>query len=405
MKHNKLILTFWLILSGIIIGSSSYAQTDNYSCNVTCLNQPSHVMQGVKVDLYNSNNQLIASTFTDDQAFFNFENLNVGESYTAKFEYNAENTYVDLEDAFAILGYILGFTELNEYQLIAADVDGNNVVNHSDFLTVLIDHYIFQQPFPVGEWILPDWEFTLDANKATGGPAGVISSGNVQDDDDMIDKSIYNVQTNYQDIISFNGLNTIKIPVYFDQEIKISGIALIAEYNKDLFEIVKIESPIEDINYNVNNGEIRMAWTYSNQYENTASKPIANIYLKQKAYSKTSVIEKINIQNESHILDIKGNKVPFIGFTSNEFKTATMPNSESIVFPNPCKDHFFIRLDSGLENAEYTLYNSLGQIVDQKNIMNNTQQIEISTRGLEKGIYYYHINYQSKSITGPISIQ
>jgi len=403
MKHISTILAVLFTFSGIIFSNSSYSQTDNYSCNVTCLNQPNHIMQGVQVDLYDANNQLIATTFTDDQAFFNFENLNIGESYTAKFTYDAENTFVDMEDAFTVLSYILGFTELDEYQLIAADVDGNNVVNHSDFLTILINYYVFQQPFPVGDWILPDWEFTV-GNKATGGPAGGISSGNVRDDDET-GKSLYEVRTDYNDIISFEGLNTIKVPVYLDQEMKISGLALIGEFNSDLFEVVKIESPIEDMNYNVNNATIRMAWTYTSQFENINSEPIANVYLRQKEYTKDADIEKINILSESHVLDAKGNKVPFIGFTSNEFKTAVIPDAETFIYPNPCNNYFNIQLGSDITDAEYILYNSLGQIVDQRNISNNNQNLVISTEGLQKGIYYYQINYQSKSITGPISIQ
>lgn len=403
MKHISTILAVLFTFSGLLFSNSSFSQTDNYSCNVTCLNQPNHLMQGVQVDLYDANNQFIATTFTDEQAFFNFENLNIGESYTAKFTYDAENTYVDLQDAFTLLYYVMGFTDLNEYQLIAADVDGNGNVDYSDFVTILIDYYIFQQPFPVGDWIIPDWEFTVGGNKDTGGPANGISAGNIQTDDP--DKSLYQVQTDYNGLISFDGLNTIKVPIYFNEEMNISGIALIAEYNNQLFDVVKIESPIEDMNYNVNNGNIRMAWTYTNKFENTSSNAIANIYLRQKEYTKDINTEKINILPESHILDVKGNKVPFIEFTSSEFKTATLPNVESVVYPNPCNDYFFVQLDNEQENVEYILYNAIGQIIDQRMISNGSQRIEISTNGLQKGIYYYQINYQSKSITGPISIQ
>lgn len=403
MKHTSVILAVLFTFTGIFLSISSYSQTDSYSCNVNCLNQPNHIMQGVQVDLYDSNDQLIESTFTDDEAYFYFEDLNIGEPYTAKFSYEAENTYVDLQDAFAVLYYVLGLSDLNDYQLIAADVDGNGDVNYSDFFTILVDYYIFQQPFPVGDWILPDWEFTVGGNKETGGPAGTLSSGNIQSDDP--DKSFYQVQTDYNEIISFDDLNTIKVPVYFNEEMKISGIAIIAEYNSQLFEVVNIESPIKDMNYNINNGEIRMAWTYSNIFENTSSEAIANVYLRQKEYTKDINIEKINILSESHILDSKGNKVPFIQFTSNEFKTSVLPDAESVVYPNPCKDYFFVQLGDEQDNAEYILYNAMGQTVDQGIISNASQRTEISTIGLKKGIYYYHINYQSKSITGPISIQ
>lgn len=403
MKHIKIFIAVWLVLFTLLIAFSSFAQTDNYSCNVICLNQPDHVMEGVQVDLYDSNGQFVANTMTDTQGYFYFDNLLVGESYTAKFEYDAENTYVDLEDAFAILFYVLGFTEFNEYQEIAANVDGNNHVNFQDFLIVLIDYYIMQQPFPVGDWILPDWEFTIDANKATGGPAGGFSSGNINDDDGT-DKNIYQAIAEYDNEMAIEDLNVFEVPVYLKQYNEISGIALIAHFNDELYDVIDIKSPIEDINYSVIDHEIRIAWTDASEFENKSDLAIANIYLKQKHYTSYEKTERLEILNESHVLDTKGHKIPFIEFSSNEFKTASLQNNQSLIYPNPCEDFFYIQIEDNFESAEYILYNALGQIVDQR-IINSSEQIKISTAEMQKGIYYYHINYQSKSITGPLSIR
>lgn len=404
MKHLKTFITVWLILLSILIAFSSFAQTDNYSCNVVCLNEPSHVMEGVKVDLFNLDNQLIGTTYTDDQGYFYFEELLIGESYTAKFEYDAENIYVDLEDAISILFYVVGLIDFDEIQMIAADVDGNEEVDFADFYTVMIDYFIRQQPFPVGDWILQDWEFTLYGNKATGGPAGGILAGQIEIDDDD-EKASYFVHTEYKNTISFDGLNTVKVPVYLNLDEEISGVAIIAEFNDDLFELIKIESPIEDINYHVKNGEIRFGWAYTNKFINKSKKAIVNVFLKQKKFSKYENIEKLNILDLSHVLDSKGNKIEYVDFSSSQLKAATISNDQAIsVFPNPCKDYFYIQLDESFENAELKLYNSLGQIEIKGNI-NNKDMIKISTAEMQKGIYYYHINNQSKSITGPISIR
>lgn len=403
MKNTKIFLVAWLIVIALLLTITSIAQTDNYSCNVICLNQPDHVMQGVNVDLYDANDQLIGTTTTDEAGYFYFENLNIGESYVAKFNYDAENNYVDIADAFQILFYTFGYIDFDEIQLLAADVNGDNEVNIQDFFIVLIDFYINQNDFPVGNWILPDWEFTIDGDKATGGPSGTIVTGNIGDGQD---KSTYFVETDYSDIINIENLNVIEVPLYYNQNEKIAGLGIIAEYNSDLFEIVDIKSPIQDLNYNVKKNEIRIGWTNTEAYKTTQEAPLATIYLRQKYYTHGEQIENIEIKNESHILDAKGNKMPFITFRSHAFKTAGIEEYETVnIYPNPCSNYFNIQLSNDISTAEYKLYNGLGQLIDAQTITNNGGQAQISTENLKKGIYFYQVNYQSKSITGPLSIR
>jgi hypothetical protein len=355
------------------------------------------------VDLYDANDQLIGTTTTDEAGYFYFENLNIGESYVAKFNYDAENNYVDIADAFQILFYTFGYIDFDEIQLLAADVNGDNEVNIQDFFIVLIDFYINQNDFPVGNWILPDWEFTIDGDKATGGPSGTIVTGNIGDGQD---KSTYFVETDYSDIINIENLNVIEVPLYYNQNEKIAGLGIIAEYNSDLFEIVDIKSPIQDLNYNVTKNEIRIGWTNTEAYKTTQEAPLATIYLRQKYYTHGEQIENIEIKNESHILDAKGNKLPFITLRSHAFKTAGIEEYETVnIYPNPCSNYFNIQLSNDISTAEYKLYNGLGQLIDAQTITNNGGQAQISTENLKKGIYFYQVNYQSKSITGPLSIR
>ncbi len=403
MKYSKLLLVACVTVLGSLLTTTSIAQTDSYSCNVICLNQPDYVMQGVSVDLYDANNQFIGSTTTDDQGYFHFQNLNIGESYVAKFNYDAENTFVDISDAYQILNYTLGYTDFNEVQLAAADVNGDNDVDTDDFNILLDDYYVNQNEFPIGDWILPDWEFTLDGDKAMGGPQGAIVNGNIGDD---IDKSTYFVETNYSDIITIEDLSIVEVPIYYNQDEKITGLGMVADYNSDLFEIVKIESPLEGLYSSVIKNEIRIGWTNTAAFKITNDAPIAIIYLSQKHYTQSEQIEKININNESHILDAKGNKIPFITFRAHTFKTATQDELENIaVYPNPCTNYFNIRLSEDMENAEYKLFNSLGQLIDNQYIINSANQVQISTEHLKKGIYYYLINSRSKSTTGQLFIR
>lgn len=403
MKNTKIFLTSWIIFIGLLIGFSSFAQTDSYSCNLVCLNQPDYVFEGVQVDLYNQDGQFLETTFTDSEGFFHFQELQIGNQYTAKFSYDASNDFVDLSDAFSLLSYLSGNIDFNEAQLIAADVNGNNQVNMGDFVTILVKYYILQQPFPVGDWILPDWEFVMTAEKTTGGPSGGIASGNLNND--VPDKDFYQIAMGYNDIVEFENSELI-VPIYFDHQVSLSGAGIVLSFNNDLFEITNIESSLEDFQYHVADGKVRVAWVNEKPTKFSTESPFINIHLKQNYYTNKPEVESFNVMEGTHILNEKGQKTPFVGLVSNEFKTVSIGQlGSNRVYPNPCSDHVFVTIPADVNNVDVKIYNILGQLVLAEKYSNVDQQIEIQTQGLDNGQYYYQINYLSKSFSGPLSIR
>lgn len=406
MKKINLLSSSWLIVIGLLLSVNSFAQS-SYSCNLICANQTSHVMAGVQVDLYDSNNEFFGSTFTNDQAYFAFDNLIDGETYTAKFTYDAENTYVDLADVFILLRYLVGLTDLDEYRLISADVNGDDAVNYSDFWTMLIDYYILQIPFPVGDWYLPDWTFEMSDDKATGGPTYGSVNGQLEDDDP--DKQLYHTQLNYSPIVEVDQEEVI-IPVYFNETIETSGVGLVLSYNSDLVEVVKIESVIKGINYNVNNGEIRIGWADCNQlYKFNTDEALVNIHIKQKGSNSIDQIERLILSESTHILDKSGEKYSYVEFNSPEFNLKSSINESQnleTIYPNPCSTHFNINIDNqDEEELELLIYNSLGQLVYSETINQIDSQKQVDVQNFENGVYFYKINYQTKSLTGSVTVR
>lgn len=403
MKNTKLFLAFFSLILTTIFSINSHAQTDNYSCNVICLNQPDHIMAGVEVNLFDSNNEFIATTFTNSEAYFFFEDLVIGESYTAKFEYDIENIYIDLADAFSVLSYIYGYIEFDEVQMIAADVTGDGQVNFSDFWTLLFNYYIMGQPLPVGDWYLPDWNFEMNDLKATGGPSSTVANGTIQGTNED-DKSGYKSMMNYQSIANL-GSEEISIPIYFTESINTNGIGLVLNYNVDVIDIVNIESTIEDLNFNVDNGEIRIAWTGQETYKFDTESPIVNIRITQKAGVYTEEIESFEIQEGTHILDNKGQILPYVDFSSVAFKTTAQDDmtNTNIAYPNPCNESFNVNINTD-GKVEVIIYNTAGQIIESYYSTVSNQELIITTRNLKGGLYYYQINNQSKSVQGSITV-
>ncbi|GEM_PF-6259393 len=404
MKNiQHFILNLAFVVSIMFSAALGFAQTDDYHCNLICVNQPDYILVGVGVDLYNGSNELIGTTVTDEAGFFHFDNLTIGESYVAKFSYDAENGFVDLEDAFTLLEYLSGNVELNEYQLIAANVDGNNEVNINDFSTILYNYYILQQDFPIGNWIMPDWEFTLTGEKGTGGPQHTVSLGDIEMDDDL-PKDAVQARMQYPALIEMTEAETI-IPIFFNNSISTKGIGLVLEYNENAIEILNIESPIEDLNFNVSDGMIRIGWTGLETYKFSETEAFVNIHIKQSSSVSQSQTERFTVIDGTHILDGFGQKINGVTFSSPEFKTIPVNTvSTDLAYPNPCANYFTIQLSNEIQTVEIAIFNIQGQEVLRNHIEGINGIFTVNTRKLTQGMYFYQLNTQSKSIFNTISI-
>lgn len=406
-RASQFSILFTLVLS-IFMLSNTMAQTGSYSCNViygTDINSP---LAGVEVDLYDNNNEFVGHTETGADGYFTFDNLIIGETYVAKYFYDAEVTTVDIEDAFILYNHLFGGYELNEMQLLAADVNGSNSVDFEDFVDLLVEYYVNEVPFPAGSWIIPDWEFTMDSGKATGGPSGAVTNGNLSGSNEDDDKSSSNTILSSNTLLNFNNNNELVIPIYLKENTYTSGLGIILEYNSDLISINHIDSQIEDLEYSIDNGEIRMAWTNnSNIQEVNENKAFANIYISEKRDNANGQIEKFILNPDSHILDKKGSKLSSVELVSPEFKLSIIEkNSPLLAYPNPCSHSFTIHFDnSNIITANIAIYNTIGQIVKEVQLPIINQSIIVPTQDLKTGNYFYHINTAFSNLKGNISIQ
>lgn len=69
--------------------------------------------------------------------------------------------------------------------------------------------------------------------------------------------------------------------------------------------------------------------------------------------------------------------------------TAEITNSEINIYPNPSKGIFNILINENLNNSELTIYNSIGNIILQKNISSSQTSIDLSEQS--KGMYFVKI--------------
>ncbi|OYT16128.1 MAG: hypothetical protein B7C24_09375 [Bacteroidetes bacterium 4572_77] len=405
MKKSLLLFAGLFIFLSFSLTSTSFAQTDSYSANVIYGNQMNYPIVDLQVDLFDADGNFLGTDITNEAGFFTFNDLTIGDSFTAKFSYDVNYNYVDLEDAYHILLYLFGMEELDGIQLLAADVDASNAVDFTDFWYVLVSYYVNDLDFPAGDWVLPDWQFEMTADKATGGPAHIRRVGDVTNDDQP-DKSLDYVQIDYNDIVSFSN-NTVAIPIYFNESISTNGVGLVLGYNNELVEVLDIESPIEDLHYNINNGVIKIGWTdIKTSYEFDSETPIVTIHVKENALLSNNQTEQFSILEGTHILNKSGEKYNHLNFTSSQFKLSDASISSGTAYPNPCQEAFAVSIsEMNNEIAEVNIYNSLGQLVNQENIRQNGSELLINTQNLENGIYIYQIKINSTLVSGTIAVR
>jgi subtilisin family serine protease len=99
--------------------------------------------------------------------------------------------------------------------------------------------------------------------------------------------------------------------------------------------------------------------------------------------------------------DLFGYGIPDFQLALNNALSVNQNESNSFVlFPNPTQNQVSIQFFNAVLNVNFTLYNSLGQLVLSKNNVNQNQTLDLSF--LNSGMYYYKMQGDSFSKSGKI---
>lgn len=99
--------------------------------------------------------------------------------------------------------------------------------------------------------------------------------------------------------------------------------------------------------------------------------------------------------------DLYGYGIPDFQLALNNALSVNQNESNSFVlFPNPTQNQVSIQFSNAVLNVNFTLYNSLGQLVLSKNNVNQNQTLDLSL--LNSGMYYYKMQGDSFSKSGKI---
>lgn len=85
---------------------------------------------------------------------------------------------------------------------------------------------------------------------------------------------------------------------------------------------------------------------------------------------------------------------------NNALSIQNFNTNQILIYPNPSKEYFFLKLPSNISKGEIVLFNNLGQEVVQQPIFQNEQQITVSS--LASGIYVYEFKSNNIIFRGKI---
>jgi hypothetical protein len=378
MKKN-LILAIIALLGAVQLNAQSVWGFVNY------FNNPLYPIEGVTVKLYTMSDQLVATTTTDGNGYYVFNNVS-GTQFKIRANANLPGYEANIVNANDILMFINGQIEFNTWQYIAADVDGNGVVNMNDYQFVAVNHYLFGEAFPAGAWQFGEAQIDLIIN-AGGGPSNLGGSrlGDTEGIFIPTGREGFNIFTQYDYTLSNipTGSELI-IPVELNTNGDVSAYGLALAYDPEVLSVVSVDAALGFGSYRLEEGLLRI----SSLGAGTREKQIVNIKVKVIG-NVTGLKEPFTVLGESHLIDGLGNRsaaftvrMPRIGNQSAEARIA--------LFPNPANDITDIRLidmPSGIYNLQ--VVGNAGQLVVNRQVLINNagQQLSLPLESLSKGVY------------------
>jgi hypothetical protein len=148
------------------------AQVSTLYGTVSYHNDGIRVLPNVTVLLYNETGQLVATTISDVDGYYEFPDLPYGV-YTLKGNCNLPAGGVSVVSALKVIQHLNGQQLLSPIQQLAADVNGDGLITNFDFLNILVSHLVHGNPFPAGEWIFEEVTAIVDGMKSAGNEKGI----------------------------------------------------------------------------------------------------------------------------------------------------------------------------------------------------------------------------------------
>jgi hypothetical protein len=393
-----------IVSAAVIFMSAAQAQTVTVSGKYIYHNDSQSPLGNVNVKLIDQTNQVVATTTTDVNGIYTFTNVQAG-NYTIKASSDQPSRGYTMKDCLSLLMYIKGYLSLDNIQLLAADVDNNNVVDKKDLYLMLAAWARPSVIFPAGNWKFETVHFTANATKGAapvdGGPDIPIppSSGTSTGDLGSVylpgskpTTAINLAFTNTNNIIN----SVVELPVKMTSSVPASGFGLTINCPVN-FKIDEVIPSISGMNISITGQTITANWLDPNMKTIDLSSNTTLFTIKGKSTDGNE--STFSLGENSHLISKSGDLVydakidlPKLALQKSEtFAFALKGN-----FPNPFNSATKIVYTLPASGTvEMKIFNIQGQLVATpvKGYQEaGLKELPFSGNSLRSGVYFCTIS-------------
>ncbi len=403
LKINHLSLLLFFTLICMLNAQSQITGVVNYHEDAT------NPLPDVTLELYDQNNNLVATTITNSIGEFSFSGIPVGD-YSLLSSTSLPVGEVNLIDASLILYYLIGWYSFNDYEFAAADVNGSGNVTFGDYMIVIISYLMQGNPFPTDEWQFSEVQVSVTSSKDPA-PASMVwgtSTGDVEGVWMPGSRELKYVDVNEQDITLLNE-KEVELNIGSNYDNLISGFNLNMVYPTNLIEVTDVSGPDENFHFDLDKetGILKVIWLDENKDPGRTflGETLFRVKVKQLDNSVANEEGLFSLLEGGMVLDARSNPVEDIQIEVPKIITSASSNLslDMVAYPNPAVNNLNIKLTSPTEGkADIEVYNLNGQIVKDINtsVYRGTQLINLETGSLPTGQYLYKITIGNKNLHG-----
>lgn len=406
---------FWRVCAKNFLGDGDFSNTWSFiiaesnfyytlSGSVVYDNISNSPFYGAKITLkeLSSGNERIAST----NSWGNFTIVNVQPgNYVVSVSYNGSWGGVNAADALAIARYYVGLIELNELQLLAADVSNNNIVNNGDALLVVQRFVELIDSFPNGK---DDWVFypSVDTIQIIDNNISLSFKGLAAGDvNKSYEFSPQLAKSITEPSVLISSLEKIQVaigekftlPVKANIDTEIGSVSLVMNYPASTVKFIGLKSDCNFI-YKADEvkGKIAIAWADLSggleAIKSVISKPLFDL----EFFAMSDGIFYLESDPFNQITDKDGNVIKTeLFYTEAELKS----NYDFHLFqnqPNPfnaaTKIKFRVNEKGLITLAVYDVLGTLIDILISEEKEPGEHEVFFDKANLPSGVYFYRLN-------------
>ena len=315
-------------------------------------------------------------------------------------------------DALLAMKYSVRMITLSSIRIKAADVNGSHSVTSIDALLITKRFTSQISTFPVGDWV---FELSDTVPVATTDMVRQILSlkaGDVNaDNNPSVAKLAPGIRMQTAGLVKTENASTFEIPVRPAQELNLGAMSIVLYYPASSFEVTGLSSALENFEYGINAGEIRIAWYSLTPMTFSPSDAIftikGRVLLDATAEGSLSFEPGIECEladADGKVLPVASLVCPAIEITNGQAGFVVPdPNAYYLGsnYPNPFSNTtdipYYLPEDASVSISLQNLTGESIRIYSEGDLPQGTHKLVLDGKGLAPGMYLYSLTARGKN--------